>query len=77
MVEFERVLPGYHPARFPATPAEAASFKDSLAARLVADVERLTVDFRPLQPDAAFTYRGLIDLAIEQAEKLKHEAVAA
>ena len=70
VVEFERVLPGYHPARFPATPAEAASFKDGLAARLVADVERLRADFRPLQPDAAFTYRGLVDLAIEQAEKL-------
>lgn len=70
VVEFERVLPGYHPARFPATAAEAATFRDGLSARLLSDVEHLAADFRPLQPDVAFTYRGLVDLAIEQAEKL-------
>lgn len=70
VVEFERALPGYSPAHFPATAAEAAAFRDGLVARLITDVERLTTDFRPLRPDVAFTYRGMVDLAVEQAEKV-------
>ena len=74
VVEFEQALPGYAPARFPATAAEAAAFRDGLAARLVSDVERLTTDVRPLRPDVAFTYRGVVDLAVEQAEKVNKAA---
>lgn len=74
VVEFERSLPGYRPARFPATEAESTAFRDGLATRLLADVEKLLADFQPLVLDVAFAYRGLVDLAIEQVEKVDKAA---
>ncbi len=74
VIEFERSLPGYRPARFPATEIEAITFRDGLVARLLADVDQLIADFQPLAPDVAFAYRGLVDLAIEQAEKVDKAA---
>lgn len=67
---FEQALPGYRPAAFPASSAEAREFKDKLAARLVSDVRKLEAELAPLELDIAFAFRGLIDLTAEQLEKV-------
>jgi iron uptake system component EfeO len=74
VVRFEQGLPGYRPAAFPATEAEARAFKDELAARMVSDVEKLKRDFEPLVLDLSFAFRGVIDLAVEQVEKVDKAA---
>src|SRR6478609_431091 len=68
-VEFESRLPGYRPAAFPATEADARDFKDKLAAKMVADIAQLERQLSPLELDIAFAFRGLIDLTNEQMEK--------
>lgn len=73
-VEFENGLPGYRPAAFPATEAEALEFKQKLAAKLVTDLEHLERDLAPLELDIAFAFRGLIDLTNEQLEKVDRAA---
>jgi iron uptake system component EfeO len=70
VITFEQGLPGYRAARFPQTEAEARAFKHELAARLVSDIEVLERQFQPLSLDIAFAFRGLIDLAVEQVEKV-------
>lgn len=74
VVAFERGLPGYRPARFPETAAEAAEFEEKLAGRLVRDVEKLRSELDPLVLDVSFAFQGLLDLAIEQAEKVDRAA---
>jgi iron uptake system component EfeO len=74
VVHFEANIPGYRPAAFPKTEADARSFKDKLAARLVRDVRDLRDQFRPLDPDIAFAFRGVIDLVKEQVEKVDKTA---
>lgn len=73
-VAFESRLPGYRAAAFPATEAEARSFKDKLAAKLVADIEQLERQLSPVDLDIAFAFRGLIDLTNEQLEKVDRAA---
>jgi iron uptake system component EfeO len=74
VVTFEKGIPGYRPAAFPATAAEAHAFKHQLVQRFVADVEKLKSEFSPLTLDIAFAFRGLIDLAAEQVEKVDRAA---
>jgi iron uptake system component EfeO len=74
VVTFEKGLPGYRPARFPATDAEAKAFKQELANRFVSDIQKLDAEFKPLALDLAFAFRGLIDLAAEQVEKVDKAA---
>ena len=74
VVSFERGLPGYRAARFPQSSAEARAFKQQLARRLVEDVESLQHQLSSVEFDAAFAFRGLIDLAREQAEKVDRAA---
>jgi iron uptake system component EfeO len=74
VVRFEKGLPGYRPAAFPATETEARDFKDKLAARMVSDIEKLKKDFEPLELDLSFAFNGLIDLAVEQVEKVDKAA---
>lgn len=69
VVRFERSLPGYQPARFPQTAAEAQAFKDALSARLVDDVRSMQSQFAPLALDPAAAYRGIIGSMSEQVEK--------
>lgn len=68
--QFERGIPGYRAAAFPATEAEAREFKELLAGRLVKDIAQLERDLQPLELDIAFAFRGLIDLTNEQLEKV-------
>lgn len=70
VVAFEQALPGYRQAAFPATEAEALAFKNELALGLVKEIEKLEGQFEPLTLDIAFAFRGLIDLAVEQVEKV-------
>ena len=73
-VAFESRLPGYRAAAFPATEAEAQSFKAQLAAKLVTDIEQLERQLSPVELDIAFAFRGLIDLTNEQLEKVDRAA---
>lgn len=70
VVEFERNLPGYRPARMPENAEEARRFRDELVGRLISDIERLRREFTPLSLDVAFAFQGTIDLAMEQVEKV-------
>lgn len=74
VVDFERGLPGYRPARFPETAEEAAEFKEKLAGRLTRDIAALLREFEPLVLDVSFSFQGLIDLSVEQAEKVDRAA---
>ena len=73
-VEFESRLPGYRVAAFPATEAEARSFKERLAAKLVTDIAQLEAQLAPVELDIAFAFRGLMDLTNEQLEKIDRAA---
>jgi iron uptake system component EfeO len=70
VIEFEKNIPGYRPAAQPATEAEARAFKEKLAAQLVKDIAKLESDLKPLTLDISFAFRGLMDLAAEQLEKV-------
>jgi iron uptake system component EfeO len=74
VVAFESVLPGFRKAAFPATAAEARAFKQDLVGRVVTDVRALGADLATLEIDVAFAFRGLVDLALEQKEKVDKAA---
>ena len=74
VVKFESSLPGYQPARFPQTQAEAQEFKTKLCARLVADIHTMQSQFEPLALDPAAAYRGIIGSMSEQVEKANKAA---
>jgi iron uptake system component EfeO len=67
---FEQGVPGYRPAAFPQSETQASAFKDKLAKKLVADVEKLEPELEPLRLDVAFAFHGLVDLAAEMTEKI-------
>ncbi len=71
VVTFEASLPGYAPAAFPATAAQAAEFKAELCGRLVADAVELETQWTPADIDAAIAFQGLISLMNEQREKVQ------
>jgi iron uptake system component EfeO len=76
VITFEKVLPGYRPPAFPASQAEAAAYKTELCAKLVADAQQLHDDWKPqaAQIDIAGAFDGLIDLMLEQREKVNKAA---
>jgi iron uptake system component EfeO len=70
VVAFEEALDGYAPAAFPATKADATSFRDGLCERLVTDTATMDTDFEPLALDSAAAFRGVIGSMEEQLEKV-------
>jgi len=70
VVTLEQTLPGYKPAAFPATEAEAAEFKTKLCAKLIADSGELRDEWQPQNIDIAGAYQGLVALMNEQHEKV-------
>jgi iron uptake system component EfeO len=74
VVEFEKSLPGYKAAAWPATAEEAAAFKDKLAARLVTDTKALLDGWTPAHIDVSGAFQGLIGLVNEQQEKVNKAA---
>jgi iron uptake system component EfeO len=70
VVDFEKTIPGYAPAAFPATAEEASDFKDKLCAKLIADAELLESQWTPQKIDIGGAFQGLIALMNEQREKV-------
>jgi iron uptake system component EfeO len=74
VVDFEKGLPYYQPAAFPANANQAREFKEQLLVRLVADVQEMKAEFTPLALDTASAYRGVIGSMGEQVEKANKAA---
>jgi iron uptake system component EfeO len=71
VVAFEETLPGYAPAAFPATEAEAAEFKAKLCQKLVDDIAEVEAAWGSAELDLDGAFGGLIALMNEQREKVK------
>ncbi len=74
VVTFEMSLPGYAPAAFPASEAEATEFKNGLCQRLVTDTSLLKDAWVPTDIHIAIAFQGLISLMNEQREKVTKAA---
>jgi len=74
VVDFEKVLPGYVAARFPATADEAADFKNKLCGKVIADAQELLDQWTPAKIDVAIAFQGLVSLMNEQREKVNKAA---
>lgn len=70
VVAFESALPGYRPAAYPASEAEAAELKTGICARLVADSKLLLDQWTPQEIDVSGAFQGLVGLMNEQQEKV-------
>jgi iron uptake system component EfeO len=70
VITFEFNLTGYKAAAFPATDAEAMSFKTKLVQKLIDDARSLHDQWTPAAIDLSEAYRGLIGLMNEQKEKV-------
>jgi iron uptake system component EfeO len=74
VMDFEKGLPYYQPAAFPANENQAREFKEKLLGRLVADVKTMKTQFGPLALDTASAFRGVIGSMSEQIEKANRAA---
>jgi iron uptake system component EfeO len=74
VITFERSLPGYAPAAFPATAEQAAAFQSQLCERLIEDIEMLEQQWTPTNIHVAIAYQGLVLLVQEQREKVRKAA---
>lgn len=74
VVTFERTLPGYTPAAFPANLPEAQAFKTELCGRLVNDVTALRAQWQPVRVHIFIAFQGLVSLMNEQREKVRKAA---
>ena len=70
VVAFESTLPGYEPAAYPKTDAEAMSFKTALVGKLIDDASSLHDQWQPAAIDIGAAYQGLVGLMNEQREKV-------
>ena len=70
VIAFESALPGYRPAAYPATDAEAMRFKTELVGQLIADADDLHAQWSPAAIDIGAAYIGLVGLMNEQREKV-------
>jgi iron uptake system component EfeO len=70
IVAFERALPGYKAAAYPATNDEAIAFKTQLVQRLIDDTSTLGDAWLPADVDIGTAYFGLVSLMNEQQEKV-------
>jgi iron uptake system component EfeO len=70
VIEFESTLPGYAPASFPTTDAQAMEFKTELCQRLIDDATALHDQWTPNAIDVGAAYQGLVGLMNEQREKV-------
>jgi len=71
VVNFEKSLPNYTPAAFPASAKEAADFKSKLCAKFIADAKLLSEQWTPANIDVSIAFQGLISLVQEQREKVQ------
>lgn len=70
VVAYEATVPGYRPARFPATEQEAADFANELCGKLVADASALVAGWTAHNVDIDAAFRGLVNLVVEQRGEL-------
>jgi iron uptake system component EfeO len=70
VVKFEAGLMGYKAAAYPATDAEAMSFKTVLVQKLIDDANSLHDQWQPSAIDVESAYGGLVSLMNEQQEKV-------
>ncbi|HEX2687294.1 MAG TPA: EfeM/EfeO family lipoprotein [Kofleriaceae bacterium] len=70
VIAFERTLPGYKAAAYPATEAEAMAFKTELVQKLYDDTRALHDQWQPAAIDIGAAYQGLVGLMNEQKEKV-------
>jgi iron uptake system component EfeO len=70
VVTSERALPGYKAAALPATAQEAADFKSLLCGKALSDAALLHREWDGAVFDASLAFQGLVDLMIEQREKV-------
>lgn len=69
VVAFEKTVPGYKAAAFPANADEAKDFKQGLCERLVKDVEQMQDEYATVALDSSAAFRGMIGSMAEQSEK--------
>jgi iron uptake system component EfeO len=70
VVTSESAIPGYKAAAFPATTREAADFKSLLCGRALSDTTLLRREWDGAVFDASLAFVGLVDLMMEQREKV-------
>jgi len=70
VLDHEEDLPGYWIAAFPATEAEAMTFKTGLLQKLIDDANQLHDEWQPAAIDIGAAYQGLVGLMNEQKEKV-------
>jgi iron uptake system component EfeO len=70
VVDFESTLPGYAPAAFPTSDADAVAFKAELVGKLITDVQGLRAQWQPANIDIGAAFVGLVGLMNEQKEKV-------
>jgi iron uptake system component EfeO len=70
VITFERTLPGYKAAAYPATDGEAMAFKTVLVQKLIDDARSLHDQWQPAAIDIGAAYQGLVGLMNEQKEKV-------
>ena len=70
VVAFERTLPGYCAAAYPATDSDAIAFKFQLVQRLIDDATELTTCWEPGDFNVGAAYQGLAGLMQEQQDKI-------
>ena len=71
IIAAESVLPGYEPAAYPASDAQAGSFRTALVQKLVDDTAALRDQWQGAGLDIGASYQGLIGLMNEQKEKIE------
>ena len=77
VIAFERTLPGYRPAAYPASDDEAIAFKTVLVQLLIDRASDLRKQWQPAAIDLEAAYRGLIGLMNEQKDKVNLGATGA
>jgi iron uptake system component EfeO len=70
VIAYERALPGYRPAAYPANDDEAITFKTVLVQLLIDKASALRKQWQPAAIDIGAAYRGLIGLMNEQKDKV-------
>lgn len=74
VVDFEKTLPGYKAAAFPATAMEASDFKAKLCQKFIDDATDMQMQWTPANVDIAIAFQGLKSLVLEQREKVQKAA---
>lgn len=70
VITFESSLPGYRAAAYPASDADAVTFKTEMLQRLIDDADALHAQWQPAAIDIGAAYQGLVGLMNEQKEKV-------